>query len=391
MRRCLRDSLFASMMVGLTACAAAPDDDVVATSKAPVTSAGVCGTTNSKVGQTAGKLTQLRVADLNRDGLLDLVGSSESANVVVQLGLPRGGFGPMAQFPVASDLATDLDLGDLNGDGVLDVAVALGYDLTNVQVLFGKGDGTFNIGPSLAIQQAIAGQQFGLGQGASHVTVGDFDNDGVNDFISSNEDVSYTFMRGIGGGAFAAPAAFALPFGNSPPIASADLDRDGKLDLVWNGGYFPGKGNGTFGANRGWPTRNNLLSAPVVADFDGDLILDVVGEASFWPNGDALVFLHGKGDGTFSAPAQLGTFGSVDTHGISAADVDGDGRLDVSLGHDQGLSLLFGNGNGTFGRRQDLKAALGTPANIIAAAPGRVLNVASTAFESVVDVWGCGK
>jgi hypothetical protein len=66
-------------------------------------------------------------------------------------------------------------VGDFNGDGVQDLAVA-NEGSNNVSVLLGKGDGTF---------QGVV--NFGAGSGPVSVAVGDFNGDGVQDLAVANE------------------------------------------------------------------------------------------------------------------------------------------------------------------------------------------------------------
>jgi hypothetical protein len=80
---------------------------------------------------------------------------------------------------------------------------------------------------------------------------------------------------------------------------------------------------------------------PVIADFNGDGILDVMlgGASGIW-------FFQGKGGGTFDTGVLVTQFPGATC--IASADFNGDGNLDLAVCSSAGLSVLFGNGNGTF-------------------------------------------
>src|SRR6185436_9097598 len=85
------------------------------------------------------------VGDLNGDGNLDVVvGNSRSATISVFLGEGNGALGPATNFPTAADATDTVAITDLNGDGKLDVVASCGTGrTTGVSVLLGNGDGSF--------------------------------------------------------------------------------------------------------------------------------------------------------------------------------------------------------------------------------------------------------
>ena len=131
-----------------------------------------------------------------------------------------------------------------------------------------------------------------------------------------------------------------------------DVNGDGKLDVVGTSLFFGGvwvylgNGDGTFPS---FPQQTDGLysaSGFGLADFNGDGKVDVLlGHSD--PSGNAFLML-GKGDGTFQAATMLGGAGGS-THGIAIADVNGDGLVDavVSAESDRGYSFIS-NGDGTF-------------------------------------------
>jgi FG-GAP-like repeat/Abnormal spindle-like microcephaly-assoc'd, ASPM-SPD-2-Hydin len=160
---------------------------------------------------------------------------------------------------------------------------------------------------------------------------------------------------GKGDGTFATPLLFATgdSGSNLGPVFSADLNGDHKQDLLvsTNNGVsiLLGDGNGSFQPYQAIFPGYSLLA---VGDFNGDGKPDLVVDSGAPFVGIAL----GNGDGTFKAP-QAGfvtSLLSVD-HSV-VGDFNGDGKLDFAFisSSAQTLSVLPGNGDGTFGQRIDL-------------------------------------
>src|SRR5207237_5072267 len=135
-------------------------------------------------------------------------------------------------------------MGDFNGDGHLDLAVANGGS-NDVSVLLGNGDGTF---------RAARNFDAGLGGGPLWVAVGDFNRDGKLDLVVANSSSdSVGVLLGNGDGTFG--PALTFPAGGSQPqsVAVGDFNGDGKPDLAVASYYsnnvtvLLGKGDGTFG------------------------------------------------------------------------------------------------------------------------------------------------
>ena len=161
--------------------------------------------------------------------------------------------------------------------------------------------------------------------------------------------MSYSFMVSPGGfGGRGADMA----------MVAADFDGDGKLDIVLHsladdGGperllFFKGNGDGTFQT----PTRASLGLSTVTdfkaADLNGDGKMDLVAATGSGPSAGAYVLL-GNGDGTFQPPTFYGVGGGPRA-AVAIADLNGDGIPDLLVeGQGAGLAVFPGNGDGTFG------------------------------------------
>jgi hypothetical protein len=175
---------------------------------------------------------KLRVADVNRDGKPDIITTNtEGGDVTVLLGDGKGGFRQPTGSPfVANARPFSIAVGDLNGDGILDLAMAnysgQGTDSSKdaITILLGNGYGSF---------QAAPGSPFKSGSAPTNVAVGDMNGDGIMDvavgnYGSNNATVLFGGRRGL----TAAPGSpFAV--GEAPSsIAIGDLNGDGKGDIV---------------------------------------------------------------------------------------------------------------------------------------------------------------
>jgi hypothetical protein len=235
-------------------------------------------------------------------------------------------------------------LGDFNGDGRPDLAVANSGSNT-VSVLLGNGDGTFQ-----------AARNFGVGNTPDSVAVGDFNRDGRPDLAVANfygNDVSV--LLGNGDGTFQAASNFSVG-GLPASVAVGDFNGDGRPDLAAAIAYqntttngdsvdvLLGNGDGTFQAPRAF-TVGVAPTSVAVGDFNGDGRPDLVTANS---GGDGVSVLLGNGDGTFQAPRNSVATGQP--FAVAVGDFNRDGRPDVAVadGYFGGASALLGNGDGTF-------------------------------------------
>jgi hypothetical protein len=293
----------------------------------------------------------IAVGDFNRDGKIDLaVPNPNSTQIAILLGKGDGTFRTPVEYTVGSAPVTVV-VADFNQDGKLDLAVANGAS-NNISVLLGNGDGTF--------QPAM---NFSVFESPSFVGVGDFNGDGKPDLVALEQpgfgDCPCTsVLLGNGDGTFQPALEAPIPFPAWAAIAVGDFNGDGKLDLAVAGqfgfssevGILLGNGDGTFQQGASYSVGTDPL-AVVAADLNGDGKLDLVTANS---QGVGVSVLLGNGDGTFQAAVNYPVSGFP--YSITAADLNGDRKPDLAVANlltltgdlKAPISVLFGNGDGTF-------------------------------------------
>ena len=283
------------------------------------------------------------VGDFNGDGKQDLVTVNLfSDDGSILLGDGVGGFSAGGGFEVGSK-PRSVAAGDFNGDGRQDLAVANG-DSGTVSILLGNGSGSFGVATN-----------FGVSVGIRSVAVGDFNGDGRQDLALADELSNNAFiMLGNGAGGFGAAASFGV--GANPFSATVgDFNGDGNHDLaVANAGsnnvsILLGNGAGSFGAatNFGVGASGGGPVAIAVGDFDGDGKQDL-GVANF--DSHNVSILIGNGAGSFSPATTFGVAGSA-PQSIAVGDFNGDGLQDLVVANyfSDNVSIMLGNGSGDFG------------------------------------------
>jgi hypothetical protein len=259
-------------------------------------------------------------ADLNGDGKLDLA-VADLNGLFILMGNGDGTF----QTPVAYTTAcipVFVATGDFNGDKKLDLLVT--YSSGNcpyVSIFLGNGDGTFQTTP---INTTPLYSPTAPG-------IGDFNGDGKLDLAVAEQFGTISqveILLGNGNGTFSAGAIYSV--GSSPTsVAVADFRGNGKLDLavatlVGGTDVLLGNGDGTFQANGGLATPD--ADWVLVADFNGDGKPDLA-VSQGQPSGAAVAL--GNGDGTFQ-PVTFYPAGK-DAPFVAAGDFNGDHKTDLVL------------------------------------------------------------
>src|SRR6266446_4639234 len=253
--------------------------------------------------------------------------------------IPNGGVGSLANWT--------LIVGDLNGDGKTDFALAANNGM-GVETFLSKGDGTFVLG-WFPIPNG------GVGSLANWtLIVGDLNGDGKTDFaLAANNGMGVETFLSNGDGTFVL-GWFPIPNGGVGSLANwtlivGDLNGDGKTDfaLAANNGMgvetFHSKGDGTFVL--GWfPIPNGGVGSLanwtlIVGGSNGDGKTDFALAAN---NGMGVETFHSKGDGTFVLgwfPIPNGGVGSLANWTLIVGGSNGDGKTDFALAANNGMGV----------------------------------------------------
>jgi hypothetical protein len=246
-----------------------------------------------------------------------------------------------------------LQLADINEDGSTDVVTANGRRPT-IEVLLGKGDGSFAAGPVLSI---------GAGRGLSSFAIGDVDGDGHLDIVGANSEGSdlgnlgiahVITKRGDGKGNFTDAASASDAPAGAIIETLVDANGDRRLDVVISHNnrnalaILVNNGQGAFAALPAWSIDLSAQAYTVVAaDVNGDNREDLVAatvQSRASPYNSYVTVLLAHASGYVQAagspfPAGLGGYN------LAVADVNGDGRVDVvaSSFESRTVSILLGS------------------------------------------------
>ncbi len=279
-----------------------------------------------------GQARDMVVCDFDADGHEDVV-SVADGKVSIWFGDGAGDF-EIVEHPTGGGIPGDIQVGDMNGDQVLDVVTT---DVQSHQILIFDGLGA----GELDEPRVVAENYWGT------IVLGDFGGDSALDVIASRWDhKSVVLVQGVGG-EFSPTVELPISVGNASVVR--DLDGDGDADLSQLSSsdevlVFRQGPSGTFGA----PTANPVDDSPTdleVVDLDSDGHLDLV--TSSTQHGGTISVVHGQADGSFE-PAAIRASGPG-TSALEAADLDGDGDIDLALpGYDGFARVMLQDASGNF-------------------------------------------
>ncbi len=326
----------------------------------------------------------IAAADVNNDGKEDIVATENDGSLCVLLGNGDGTF----QNPIMMSVGTNLvavGVGDFNGDGKVDAAVA-DYGTGNAYILLGNGDGTFVLkstyvvnqpyySPSIAVGDLnhdgkldlvfpTSAVLLGVGDGTfkmtwfppipgagSAVTIADFNGDGIPDLAVTNSSTTtndISIMFGRGDGTFQNPINYRLDL---PPyfVAAGDLNHDGEPDLAITNQLgvevLLNYDHGSFKSPITY-TADKTPATVAIHDFNGDKNPDLAVTDGLYPDENVSILL-GNGDGTFVSPMK-NLVSATDYYPTSAAmaDLNRDGRTDVAVATQNGVRVFLAGKNG---------------------------------------------
>lgn len=309
--------------------------------------------------------------DLNNDGNLDIAVASRSDNLPNSIawfenidGL--GNFGPINEVGGLSE-ALGLDLVDIDNDDDLDIlATSPQLDLV---VYYENRDGLGDYGPRRIISTTA--------DNASGVDTGDFDNDGDMDVVSASSNSGLAWYRNTdGNGTFSNTIVIDNTLASTRSVVAADMDGDGDLDILSNASAAARivwienmDGLGNFGNKHEILNIGSYANEVFAADVDGDGDLDIFTASP----GDNEVAWYENLDG-------LGNFGTANivsntlesAWAVYVADLDNDGDMDIlstMVEAFAGEVVWFENldGLGTFGDKNVITTEVKFPRDVYAA------------------------
>ena len=287
----------------------------------------------------------LGVGDFNDDAALDFAFPAARApnpvKTAVRLRNENGTFRTSEQFGNYNG-CPDFVVGDFNGDGNLDLGLAVAGD-SALYIFLGNGDGTFRQGATYSLPSAFS------------PVVGDFDGDGKLDVLVDTALDGLQLLLGNGDGTFQNPRTVVprrsnetgLGCGFGVPFVVNDFNGDGKLDIAYCSGAYAqigvvlGNGDGTFKKPFCYHAGTNYSAwAFAVGDFNSDGKTDfIVWYFTVPPYHPFFAILKGNGDGTFQHETTVKFPDTFEELGIVPGDFNSDGLLDFAMLPNGGLRV----------------------------------------------------
>jgi len=286
------------------------------------------------------KTRSVALGDLNGDGFLDLVLSNDSIASQIVLNDGHGGLGTPSDITGSGKAPSKMALGDLNGDGAIDLVLANFGIASQIFLNLNNGTGTF----------AAPSDITGSGNISTDVALGDLNGDGALDLVLGNNSVPSQVFLNNGTGTFAAPSDIIGSRNATMSLAIGDLNGDGALDLVLGNNGFPSQialnnGQGGFNPLSEISDSGRDTYSVALGDLNSDGFLDLI-MGNYYGDSSQVALNNGKGG--FDSPSDIPGSGQ-NTNSVALGDLDGDGSLDLVLGNDGFASqVAINNGYGGF-------------------------------------------
>lgn len=294
--------------------------------------------------QTSGIAEDVVSSDVNGDGFSDLI-IGTNIGISVMTGNGQGGFASGGTYDIGP--SHRLAIADINGDGKNDLIVSNRY-ASSISVLTNDGNGGF------------ANQMdYNTGGIPYEICTQDVNGDGKTDLMVSNMGNSaVSVLINNGNGSFADKIDTSTA-SVSMGVTSSDVNNDGKADLIVTNFYgppgehtlsvFSGRGDGSFGDRVDYATGQRPTSvASADVNNDGKTDLLVTNRES-----NTVSVLMGRPDGSFAEKIDYAT-GSGPQR-IHLADVNGDNKTDLVIANmdSHTVSVLTNLGDGSFAEKID--------------------------------------
>jgi hypothetical protein len=308
------------------------------------------GVFNDDVTYSAGDTPEdILVADFDNDGDQDIaVSNSGDATISVFLNNGDGTFATAVDYVTGGTAVNSVTSGDIDGDGYIDLVAAnnLLAASSNIKVLTNDGDGTFT-----------SAGNYGNGNPylASDIELGDIDGDGDLDLFATF-DFDNTAGRYLNDGTGAFGSLNVYSVGTQPvDIEVGDIDGDNDLDAVVtnmnsnNITILTNNGSGALSAGTLTKSVGTSPRRTILADFDDDGDVDIA--TTNHNDGDISVYFN-QDTGTLSTSFVFPTDYATASFpgGLATVDYDADGDLDLVNTNGDSVSVMVNNGSGSFSR-----------------------------------------
>jgi FG-GAP-like repeat len=260
---------------------------------------------------------------LNDDSIPDLVSIDTTARTIsVRLDLGDGTFGDRQTYST-SWYPTDIRLADMNQDGRLDVLLTHRFD-NRASIFLNQGNG------ALTISSGITNIY------PDSLAIGDINGDGRLDIVTGNgSENSVSVLLQNTDGTFSSPTNYSIG-GYVDSVALGDIDRDGRLDIVATNhdtnsvAILVNQGNNQFAAPVNYAIGSTLRKV-VLGDINQDQWLDIVvaniGSGTAFDYNDAITVLLNQQNGQFGTRTDYKLATNISN--IALQDLNRDGRLDL--------------------------------------------------------------